>query len=204
MPVVFGRVVRGFVIRGAGTATEQKFAVEFGGDLKHTALFQTADRPRRGDELECSYWDENRVITRVDANTNLSGGVSYWEAQIVPKSELEPPSAGIPLGINISGTGNRINIGSVDQSLQNFNTASLDTSAILSVLDEIAKELKTASCSEGELKDALLDLEQARIELRRSKPEPSRIWTAVEGLGVIAGIGEKLAKLAPLLAQIFP
>lgn len=203
MPVVFGRTVSGFIIRGLGTHNEHKFAVDFGGDLIRNALFQTRDRPLKGDELESYLWEENRVVTRVDAHTNLDGGVAYWEARIVPKSEVQR-AAGSPIGITISGTGNRINIGSVDHSIQTFNTSSFDSSAVLSALNEIADALKKAQCSESERQDALVDIAQAKLELERPTPEPGRIWKALDRANSVVGLGEKMARLGVLLGQAIP
>jgi serine/threonine protein kinase len=87
--VVFGRAVGVIIVSGRGTDHERQVSANIGGNLRDTILLQPRDRPKVGDEVECSLFDEPRVITRVDPETTLDGRVSMWHATIVPKSEWE-------------------------------------------------------------------------------------------------------------------
>ena len=41
------------------------------------------------------------------------------------------------------------------------------------------------------------------MELRRPKPEPSRVWTLVDRLTAVGGLAERAASLGPLLRRLF-
>ena len=61
---------------------------------------------------------------------------------------------------------------------------------------------RQAEISAADKNDAAIDVEQLKTELQRSKPEKSRVWALVERLNGIAGLLEKVTKLAPLLHQL--
>jgi hypothetical protein len=51
--------------------------------------------------------------------------------------------------------------------------------------------------------DAAIDIEQIRMELKRSRPDRSRVIGSVSRLSTVAGLEEKSANLLPLIERIF-
>jgi hypothetical protein len=84
----FGRYVSVTIVRNAGTSEETRWETRAGGSLGQTALFRAADRVKTGDEILCPWFDEPRVVTRVDAII-LQNELGWWEVTIQPRSEWE-------------------------------------------------------------------------------------------------------------------
>jgi hypothetical protein len=51
--------------------------------------------------------------------------------------------------------------------------------------------------------DAAIDIEQIRMELKRSRPDKSRVIWLVNRLSTVAGLEEKAADLLPLVERLF-
>jgi hypothetical protein len=73
------------VVRDVGGPSETRWDTQMGGDFVYKALFNTREI-RTGDEIHCDLFDEPRVVSRVDP-VLAHGGVSHWEAKIMPRSE---------------------------------------------------------------------------------------------------------------------
>jgi hypothetical protein len=82
--------------------------------------------------------------------------------------------------------------------VQQFHNHSPELAAVLKELDAIRDAVDHVTSSDDR-KDAVIDVEQIRLELQRSKPEKSRIWDALGRLNTISGLAEKTAKLLPAL-----
>jgi hypothetical protein len=189
------------IIRARGTPDEKTWEAQMGGDRARNALFYLDDRVKTGDEIHCELFDEPKIITKVDPSMTLSGP-SHWEAEMMPQSEWQrryrPPSP----NITVTGQGARVNVGSLDQSVQHFHGAAADNAAILHLLEEIRTAIQQNLGSSPESKDAALDVEQLKAEVQRSKPDKSLVWSLVERLNGLAGLAEKVAKLMPLLQHL--
>jgi hypothetical protein len=173
-----------------------------GGDLKDLALFYLDDRVRTGDELHSECFDEPRVITRVDPSMTMSG-VSHWEAKIVPLSEWKRLRQPAQPHVVVTGQGARVNLGSVDQSVQHFHNAADQAAAVAQVLGEIKALIEKLDIPAADKNDAVIDVDQLKTELQRSKPDKARLWTLVEHLNGIAGLASAVSKLTPLLQTLF-
>ncbi len=51
--------------------------------------------------------------------------------------------------------------------------------------------------------DAAIDIEQIRMELKRSRPDKSRVIGLINRLGVVAGLEGKSANVLPLVERLF-
>lgn len=120
----------------------------------------------------------------------------------MPKSEWGFRHRAALPSITVSGQGARVNLGSIDQSVQHFHNQQADHAAVLHALDEILEAIQQTIRSPTDSNDAAVDVEQIKMELQRSKPEKGRIWTLVDRLSSLAGLAEKVAKLTPLLQQL--
>lgn len=156
---------------------------------------------KTGDEIHCDVFDEPRVVARVDPSLVMEG-VSHWVASIDPRSEWMRLQASARATIVVSGQGARVNLNSVDQSVQHFGgVGEMDT--VLNLLDEIRESVKSdGTLAEADKNDASIDVEQVRSELQRSKPDRGRIWTLVDRLSSVAGLAVKIGQLAPLLEHL--
>ncbi len=198
---VFGRHGRVTIVRDAGAQTEKRWQTTMGGDLRHKALFHLDDRVRTGDELHAEYFDEPRVIARVDP-CGTNNGISHWEAQMVSQSEWKRCHAQSQPYVVVSGEGARVNVNSIDQSVQHFH--GLDYEAISRVLDDMKSTIVQAVLSEDEKNDAAIDIEQLRGELRRSRPDGSRLRALLDRLQTLAGLAEITSRLISLLRPLLP
>jgi len=197
----FGSYHEVTIVRDAGTSQETSWKTRMGGDLARTALFHVEDRVKTGDEIRSDVFDEPRVIARVDPSLVMEG-VSHWQATIMPRSEWNRQHGNLRPTIFVSGQGARVNLGSVDQSVQNFGAAT-GVSAVLKALDEIRDAIKSdATLSEADKNDAGTDAEQVKSELQRSKPDGGRVWALVDRLGNLAGLALKVGQLASLLEHL--
>ena len=199
---VFGSYYEVTVVRETGTAHEMSWKTQMGGDLARNALFHVEDRVKTGDEIYCDAFDEPRVIARVDPSLVMEG-ISHWVAAIVPRSEWnrQHKSAAQPT-IVVTGQGARVNLGSLDQSVQHFGGAT-ENSAAFQLLNEIREAINSdATLAEPAKNEARIDAEQVESELRRSKPDSGRIWTLVERLGSVAGLATKVAQLVSALGHL--
>jgi hypothetical protein len=187
------------IVRAPGSPDEKRWTAMMGGDRATKALFYVEDRVRTRDEIHCEdIFDEPRIITKVRPEIVLDGSTSHWVAEMIPKSQWERANrAGQPT-YSVTGQGGRINIGSVDQSVQQFHNHSPELAAVLKELDAIRDAVEHLTSS-NDRRDAVIDVEQIRLELQRSKPEKSRIWDALGRLNTISGLAEKTAKLMPAL-----
>ena len=200
MPV-FGSYYEVTVVREAGTANEMSWKTQMGGDLARKALFHVEDRVRTGDEIYCDAFDEPRVITRVDPSLVMEG-VSHWVATIVPRSEWNRLHRSAQPTIMVTGQGARVNLGSLDESVQHFDGAT-EIGAALKLLNEICEAINSdTTLAEPDKNDARIDAEQVESELRRSKPDSGRIWTLVERLSSVAGLATKIAQLGSVLGHL--
>jgi hypothetical protein len=107
------------LIRDAGTPEEQRWETRMGGDLTRKALFYLDDRVRTGDEIHADFFDEPRIVSRVNPCTTMTG-ISHWEAEMVPQSDWRARQRSMQPSIVVSGQGARVNLGSVDRSVQQF------------------------------------------------------------------------------------
>jgi hypothetical protein len=129
-------------------------------------------------------------------------GVSHWKATIMPRSEWNRLQRNVQPTILVSGQGARVNLGSLDQSVQYFGGAT-GIGAVLKALDEIREAIKSdATLPEADKNDAGIDVEQVKSELQRSKPDSGRIWTLVERLSSVAGLAIKVGQLSSLLEHL--
>ena len=200
MPV-FGSYYEVTIVREAGTAEEASWKTQMGGDLARKALFHVEDRVKTGDEIHCDVFDEPRVVARVDPSLCMEG-VSHWEATIVPRSEWNRLHRNIQSTIMVTGQGARVNLGSLDQSVQHFSGAT-EIGAVLKSLDEIREAINAdATLPESDKNDARIDAEQVKSELQRSKPDSGRIWTLVERLSNVAGLATKVSQLVSVLEHL--
>ncbi len=101
-----------------------------------------------------------------------------------------------------SGQGARINVGSTDHSVQQFQNQTAEFRAVERELDALRAAIEQLHCS-NDRQNALIDVEQISMELRRPKPEPSRVWTLVDRLTAVGGLAERAASLGPLLRRLF-
>jgi hypothetical protein len=200
MPV-FGSYYEVTIVRHARTAQEASWKTRMGGDLARKALFHMEDRVKTGDEIHSEVFDEPRVVARVDPSLVMEG-VSHWEATIMPQSEWNRLHRNVQPTILVSGQGARVNLGSLDQSVQYFGGAT-GISTVLKALDEIREAIKSdATLPEADKNDAGIDVEQVKSEIQRSKPDSGRIWTLVERLSSVAGLAIKVGQLASLLEHL--
>jgi hypothetical protein len=51
--------------------------------------------------------------------------------------------------------------------------------------------------------DAAIDIEQIRLELKRSRPDKPRVIASISRLSAVAGLEEKSANLLPLVERLF-
>lgn len=197
----FGRAVPVEIVRGRGTTEEKRWSALMAGNLATNALFQPEDRVRTGDEIHCELFDEPRVLTAVHPDTSLSGDLSCWKAEMVPQSRWNRQNQPAAPTFNATGQGARINVGSIDRSVQQFHNARPEFEAVLRELDSIKSAI--AQLASGEDRDeAAIDVEQITQELQRSRPHKGRVWQALERLHTITGLGEKTAKLGLLLNEL--
>ena len=120
---------------------------------------------------------------------------------MMPQSRWERENrAGAP-SFTATGQGARINVGSTDQSVQQFQNHSPELGAVFRELDAIQAAIEQLA-SADDRKDAAIDVEQIRTELQRSRPQKGRIWQSIERLNTVGGLVEKTAKLAPLVNQL--
>jgi hypothetical protein len=76
------------IVRGAGTDQETRWETQIGGDFRHTALFHAGASVKIGDELLSPWFDEPRVVVRVDPVVRQQV-LMHWEATILPRSEWD-------------------------------------------------------------------------------------------------------------------
>lgn len=200
MPV-FGSHYPVTVVRGAKTADEKRWETRMGGDLSRKALFYIDDKIKTGDEIHADVFDEPRIVVRVTPSL-VAEGVSHWEAEMLPQSEWQLRHRAALPPITVTGMGARVNVHSVDQSTQNFHNQYNDNAALIQALDDVKAMIQQQAISADERNDAIVDVEQIKMEMQRSKPDKGRIWTLMDRLNGVAGLAEKLAKLVPLLQQL--
>ncbi|HEY6988075.1 MAG TPA: hypothetical protein VH369_06815 [Bryobacteraceae bacterium] len=199
MPV-FGSHSHVTIFRARGTPDEKSWEAQMGGDRARKALFYIDDRVKTGDEIHCELFDEPKIISKVDPSMTMSG-VSHWEAEMMPRSEWQRRYGSPSHNITVTGQGARVNVGSTDQSVQHFHNVQ-DDAAIVHLLEEIKTAIQQNFGTTAESKDAALDVDQLKIELQRSRPDKSLVWTLVERLNSLAGLAEKVSKLTPLLQHL--
>ncbi len=195
MAVVFGRPIHVTITRNPGSPDEQRREALIGGNLRDTVLVQPEDHPVTGEQLTSPIFDEPRVIAAVHPVTSLDGSISYWEASIVPLSQWQrenrPPTSHT---INVTGQGNRVNIDSVDQSVQVSVSGPPERVAVERALEEIRAAVR-AIADAGQRQDAEADVEMIRLELQRRQPDRNRIWGFLGNLNVVSAIAERATKL---------
>lgn len=189
-------------MRAPGSPEEKRWTADMGGNRSTKALFYLKDRVRTGDRIHCDdMFDEPRVITKVDPNVMADGSTSHWVAEMMPESQWERENRPAAPSFVAAGQGARINYGSVDQSVQQFQNHSPELGAVMRELDAITAAIEQLA-SAVDRTDASIDVEQIKSELRRSRPEKGRIWQSLERLNTFGGVAEKTVKLAPLLDQL--
>ncbi len=95
--VMFGQNRQVTVVRHAGTPSETRWQAQAGGDFRSTILFHT-QVAQTGDDIQCSLFDEPRIVSRVDPGL-LQTGVAWWTASIMPRSQwirLHPEASVVP------------------------------------------------------------------------------------------------------------
>lgn len=184
------------IVRDVGSPTETRHEANMGGDLDRKALFYMQDRVQTGDQIYYEFFDEPRVIVRV-VPEQTSSGPSHWRAEMMPLSEWRRHTA-LRRNVHVSGQGARVNINSVDQSVQNFHSESKPNQAVFEALDEVKAAIEQLAVPAAAKADAKVTTEQIGMELKRSKPEKAIVWRLIERLNTIGGLVEKAAKLADI------
>ena len=200
MPV-FGSHHLVTIVRDAGTPAETRWEARMGGDLDRKALFYLEDRVRTGDQIHYEYFDEPRVLARVLPEQTLSGP-SHWRAELMPLSEWNRRNAPASAGVHVNGQGARVNIGSQDYATQIFNNEQSPIDDVIRALAELKAQLPQLARTQEEQRDATVTLQQLQAELQRSRPQKAMTWALMERLNHVGGLGEKVAKLWPLLERV--
>jgi hypothetical protein len=97
-----------------------------------------------------------------------------WEAEMMARSEWQRRRGTPSRNITITGQGARVNIGSSDQSVQQFHDVQ-DDAAVVHLLEEIKTAVQQNLDRSAESKEAALDVDQLKIELQRSRPDKSLV-----------------------------
>ena len=172
-----------------------------GGDGSRRGLFYAKDRIRTGDRIYCDdLFDEPRVITGVHPEKLLSGNVSHWIAEMLPESQWERQNRPQPLLTPLPDRA-RINVGSVDRSVQQFQNQSGNLDGVMRELDAIREAIERLAIGTNNRRGG--QRQQIRLELQRSKPEKGRVWELLGRLNTVSGLGEKIAKVSPLVERLF-
>jgi hypothetical protein len=196
MAVVFGRSIPVTITWNHGSPDEQRRDALIGGNLRDTVLVQPDDHPVTGEVLTSpAFFDEPRVITAVHPVTSLGGSISYWEALIIPLSQWQRENRRqTSHTINVTGQGNKVNVDSVDQSVQVSISGPPERVAVERALEEIRSAVRSIADA-GQRQDAEADVEMIRLELQRRQPDRSRIWGFLGNLNVVSAIAERATKL---------
>jgi hypothetical protein len=165
----FGSHHRVTVIRASGTPEEKRWDTHMGGDLAQNALFYLEDRVKTGDELQSEAFDEPRVISKVDPVLMLSG-ISHWEARIVPVSEWRRRNRAMLPNINVTGQGARVNLHSLDQSVQNFQNADIVPSELARLVAELSAHLHELPLDAGQKQKAETQINTLKAQI--DDPDP--------------------------------
>ena len=178
MAVVFGRSIHVTITRNLGSSDEQRREAFIGGNLRDEVLFRPEDHPVTGEQLTSRMFDEPRVITAVHPVTSLGGSISYWEASNCPLSQWQRENRR-PMShtITVTGQGNRVNVDSVDQSVQVSVSGSPERVAVERVLEEVRAAVR-AIADAGQRQDAEADVED---DPARTPASPAPIATESGG-----------------------
>ena len=136
MPV-WRRSVDVDVVQAPGTPEEKRWSASIGGDLDTQALFYASDRIRIGDEIHSEFFDEPRIVASVTPVTASDGSLTHWEARMVPLSQWKRASRPPSPQYIASGQGARINVGSTDHSVQQFQNQTAEFRAVERELDAL-------------------------------------------------------------------
>ena len=95
--------------------------------------------------------------------------------------------------IAVTGLGARVNIGSTDQSSQYFQQHSAEMSGVHEQLQDIRSAIQQLEAEDAR-RDSTIDVGQLQLELQRTRPDKARVWSVLERLNTVSGLGEKVAR----------
>ena len=150
-------------------------------------------------------WVEEEKVEKsvpLPSGTVIPNTTSYYKIAAAGIDKIEGPGEFTMdkfKGIKIDATGqNIITVGDGNQ----VNADYQDAAGALVELKEAL--LKSTAITEAQKLDAVADVDSIQSQLAKSSPNPAVIkgsWEAVRTLDTVAGLSEKVAKVASMLAR---